>query len=90
MKPLQKSLNQSLPYHLLPVLTAILVTTEEKNISLLPELNKHNVVGAIFVKVITWSCLSCDMDLSKLLHGFAEFVTWNCQSSDLDLSKLLD
>ena len=44
-------------------------------ISLLPKLNKNNVVGARFVKVITWSCLSCDMDLSKLLHGFAKFVS---------------
>ena len=69
MKPLQKSLNQSLPYHLLPVLTAILVTTEQK---------KHFLVATTKRTQCFWCniCQSHNMELSKLWYGFVKVVTW--------------
>ena len=44
-----------------------------------------------FVKVVTWICQSCHMDLSKFLYGFLWVVTWIClMCQSLDLSKLFD
>ena len=37
----------------------------------------------------TWISLSCYMDLSNLLHGFAEVVTWVCSMLFSTFAKLI-
>ena len=43
---------------------------------------------ARFANFVTVVCLSFDLDLSHLLHGFVKVLSWICQSYHMDFSKL--
>ena len=56
---------------------------ERLSMLLMPDQSKSHVVDARFVTVVTWICLSFDMDLTKQLHEFVKvviFISRLCQT----------